>query len=265
MYYKCVRCNLVCKQKGHIVKHYNNKQICAVKDITIPDYNDIEKMRNLSLIPQYDDEDIKEHSCKTCNKTFCNKFNLDRHVKSSCKKDNIIENIKDSKLNLVNGDNNTCLIDCPINNYNINITLNGFDEKWSLDHISNDRLKLILIDYQMYEKLFEEIMKNINNINIILEDNNGTVYLKENKENQIKNKEQLLLDIVTKLKTQLKELAEIQKKNNMTLQHINATNLVIQLIYMQYIQKDSIFNNINDVIEKIIASKNDIAKINLNV
>lgn len=257
MYYKCSRCQLKFKQKCQIIKHYNNKKICGCKDISIPNYNNIDKMRELSLIPLYDDEEKTDFNCNKCGKSFSNDFSMKRHIKSSCKKDIIIsnENITNSKLNI--GDNN--LIDCPIN-INFNFNINGFDEKWSIDHINDDVLSSIIINNKMYENLFTKLMENIENINIILNDDNGFVYMKNTNKPEEKKKEKIFNDIVEKLKIQLKDIVEFKKNKDITFKHFHNSFYYIQYFYMLYKQKDLQFNTFNEAFEKIIINNNDIAK-----
>lgn len=100
--YECKRCSYQCYQLNDMKKHLNKKIKC-LRNVESYNYKDDELIK-LSLIRKNNDRMMKENNfyCTGCQKNFCTKSNLIRHVKSFCKnKDNINQN---NNQNIKNND-----------------------------------------------------------------------------------------------------------------------------------------------------------------
>jgi hypothetical protein len=93
-YYECKRCLYKCYQLIDMKKHLNKKYICK-REFKSYDYDE-DKLNELSLIRHYNYIKKIDNVCKNCNKIFLNSSNLNRHIKSYCKKtkNNHINNIE---------------------------------------------------------------------------------------------------------------------------------------------------------------------------
>lgn len=187
-YYECKRCKYTSKFKNDMRRHLNRVIKCG-KEIDAYNYDDNE-LYNLSLnkIIIKEEDEKKILTCTFCNKTYSRLDSLNRH-KLICKK-LIIEN------DFLHDNNIT------------NKILKSFDEEWSIEHI-DDYLKLyILLSQTKYTDFLKEIMKNDENLNIIVEKDNdyGLVYKKEyNNYIKIKLKE-ILEKIMIKINNQLQKI-----------------------------------------------------------
>jgi hypothetical protein len=206
-------------------RHLERKVKCA-RNIESIKYND-EEIYNLSMVIHKNekidnDKPIKKDLlCIYCNKSFTRLDNLKKHEKNTCKfknSENIdsnknIENYKntiniennikniDNKLSMDNQTNihNKTYIENQTNNIiiiNPNSNLQPFDNNWTIEHIDNYLRQLILLSDNKYTNLLDEILKNKENLNVIIEkdSNNGLVY-KNEKELYVNMKVKEIVDI----------------------------------------------------------------------
>jgi hypothetical protein len=200
-YYECYRCKYRSKRIFDIKRHLNKKIKCP-KNIESYNYSD-EELLNMSLILHEPDIEKKDENltdntgkniCNYCSKTFSRPDNVKRHQKNFCKKtnnivDNSVNNIDKYKCgniinNITNIDNHTN------NNTNNNIIiinanntlLKPFDGDWTIEHIDSYLRQIILLSETKYTDLLDEILKNKQNLNVIIEkdSNSGLVYKNEN-------------------------------------------------------------------------------------
>jgi hypothetical protein len=173
------------------------------KDLTIHvdhsyDFMSEEELFNMSLTLHYDetfidnnsDEDFQKNICTYCLKIFSRPDNVKRHQKNFCKK--MIINLDDNynKKLSTNIINNITNIDNHTNNQTNNIiiinannnTLKPFDGDWTIEHIDSYLRQIILLSETKYTDLLDEILKNKENLNVIIEkdSNSGLVYKNEN-------------------------------------------------------------------------------------
>jgi len=283
-YYLCKRCNIKYNVKSEIIKHLKKKNKCQVYNLEILKLSDNDILK-LSIEPlfDYDDNQIKNlFRCKYCTKLYSSKYNLDIHIKNSCKKykneninkelnneelikelnneelinkkiinkkDNIIElineeliknqNINNEELNnnlintsnfnttnnttnnITNNTNNTNNIINIENNFNpiINININGFNENWNTDHISDCMKTAILACQHKFSELLKEVLENIINLNVIIdkESQNGFIYNNDKKKFEIMNKDKIIEKTMSKLKDQLLNLTQNSSDNRFTI------------------------------------------------
>jgi len=199
-------------------RHLERKVKCA-RNIESIKYND-EEIYNLSMVIHKNekidnDKPIKKDLlCIYCNKSFTRLDNLKKHEKNTCKLKNksiesenendnkniinIENNIKniDNKLSMDNQTNihNKTYIENQTNNIiiiNPNNNLQPFDNNWTIEHIDNYLRQLILLSDNKYTNLLDEILKNKNNLNVIIDkdSHSGLVY---------KNKDDLYVNMKVK-------------------------------------------------------------------
>jgi hypothetical protein len=207
-FYECKRCFHRFYQKNDMNKHLNKKKIC-IRVIESYKYEE-EELYNLSLKRIKNNK--KQFICVICNKNFCNKFSLNRHIEKLCK-NNISNNeiyIKssDEKFIIINNiDKNQNNIKNDIyeeyleETSNINENSSGISKKYKETTIiqknnnENKDTKSILnsknnidnnqninnIKNDIYTEYLEDTSniyeKNIKNKDIVEKNNNGIIYL----------------------------------------------------------------------------------------
>lgn len=142
----------------------------------------------------------KTKTCKYCNSNFLKIQDLKNHVLYECFEKEMEKNIKinndeTEKININNGINKieinetTNISGNTINNnnnitniiFNINTSPIPFDELWDLSKIDIDKKAHIMLSQYMYTFLLNEILKNDNNLNVVIdkEKNFGVIYKNE--------------------------------------------------------------------------------------
>jgi hypothetical protein len=189
--------------------------------------DDIQKYKNSSIL--YDNKDKviecmnqinlrKEKICKLCNKEFKRKIDIKKHLLLDCFQDCLCKNEKENNIihnnlstnnthsNNINNSNNTNNTNntnnitnnniTNNNNININIELkcpNEFSNNWDTTHINFHTLNGILLSNHLLTTYLEEVLKNDNNLNVIIDfnDTEGLVY---NESKYIKMKKEIITD-----------------------------------------------------------------------
>jgi len=229
-YYECYRCKYRSKRNSDMKRHLNRKIKCP-KNIEAYNYSD-EELMNMSMILHYDEicidndiqiiynnnleKDLQKNICTYCSKIFSRPDNVKRHQKNFCKKmivnsecnynkqpnGNIINNITNIDNHTNNQTNNIIIINANNN------TLKPFDGDWTIEHIDSYLRQIILLSETKYTDLLDEILKNKENLNVIIEkdSNSGLVYKNEN-ELYVNMKVKEIIDIsMQKLYDQLNSL-----------------------------------------------------------
>jgi len=201
------------------MKRHLNRKIKCPKNIESYNYSD-EELIHMSLVLHNDDvhpvmDDLPKNICNYCFKIFSRYDNVKRHQKTFCKKimnksnenkkinNNIINNITNIDNHTNNQTNNNIII---INTNNT--TLKPFDGEWTIEHIDSYLRQIILLSETKYTDLLDEILKNKENLNVIIEkdSNSGLVYKNEN-ELYVNMKVKEIIDIsMQKLYDQLNSL-----------------------------------------------------------
>ena len=213
------------------MKRHLSRKVKCPKNIESYTYSD-EDLYNMSLIlyndeisiydpPQLDknnivDNNIQKNYCTYCSKTFSRPDNVKRHQKNFCKKmmtdlndncKNMSNNIINNITNIDNHTNNQTNNNIIIINAN-NTTLKPFDGEWTIEHIDSYLRQIILLSETKYTDLLDEIFKNKENLNVIIEkdSSSGLVYKNEN-ELYVNMKVKEIIDIsMQKLYDQLNSL-----------------------------------------------------------
>jgi hypothetical protein len=232
------------------MKRHLNRKVKCPKNIEAYNYSE-EELMNMSLILHNDElsvcsdtemiynnnleEDIQKNICTYCSKIFTRPDNVKRHQKNFCKKMMINSDFKYNKNNGSNIINNITNIDNHTNNQtNNNIiiintnnnTLKPFDGDWTIEHIDSYLRQIILLSETKYTDLLDEILKNKQNLNVIIEkdSNSGLVYKNES-ELYVNMKVKEIIDIsMQKLYDQLNSLYSTVLNNQISYK-IN-TNLI---------------------------------------
>ena len=282
-YYECKRCFYKCYQLIDMKKHLNKKTICK-RELKSYDYDE-DKLSELSLIRHYNITK-NDYECNDCGKVFLNSSNLNRHVKSYCKKikiDNInkdmskdiskdmsndkdIINDKDitnNNASLIIGNNNnsnneTTLIDTQniTNNITNNISLNiklisTFDKELNTEHIDEKTKLILLLNNSKFTSTLENILENEVNLNVLMDNtsNNGLVYM----DNDIKHL--AIKDIVKKIMEKLhKHINDF--KNDVSKLNVNPSILTSELEVANKKYKE--FNKYNEVQDHVKTCITDI-------
>jgi len=294
--YKCKRCGLFeTIYYSGIKKHCDRKKYCK-KNINYINLSD-DQILCLTLLPYYDNihciklEDIKhldksnildnnkrelfdllnnieKNKIKTCN--YCNqKFNyitdLKKHVILHCFFNSLKKEVdKNNNIDSINNLYNNCDINNNTNNYIFfeintpNKTPIPFDNDWDISKISDGDKSKIMISNFMYTKLLDEILKNNENLNVIIdkEKESGMVYKNDNEQ----YKQMTLQDIVDTTMTKLhKHLNDINKNDNgeSLKEVITFTRQIIDKKYIDYNKNDDIKDGVTNCISKSYDKKKD--------
>ena len=157
-----------------------------IDDITIDNIKiDDIKINEINEINENKEVKNKNITCLFCSRKFTRNDNLKKHLEKYCKK-----NLYDKKVNNIFIDNkhvenkhidnqhienktNNIIIINP-NNYNIQ----PFDNNWTTKHIDSYIRQVILLSDNKYTNLLDEILKNKDNLNVIIDKDSsyGLVY-----------------------------------------------------------------------------------------
>lgn len=296
VYFKCLRCGYVSKQKINMIRHLERLKKCMI----VNNYEDkSEEILHIeSLIPCNIDsglnlnlsneikENEKKFCCERCDYKCSEKSNLNKHMKNSqrCKK-RYEESIKNNTMNNTNSNNtnsnninsnNTQNINIINNNININLkSLRGFEEEWDTSNITTEMKKKLLLGHSKFTNTLKSILTNDENLNVILKDEStGIVYKLKNDEYEAMHVNDILdvsMDKIYKhLRDFIEEIINVDNKDNKSI--INE----IDKKYYNYkkdfkIKKDAdgylvnIFNENKDKsIEKFVEKINNVSTINNN-
>lgn len=179
----CTRCKYKTKLKSDMKRHLNRQLKCG-KDLDCYNYTD-EEIITKSMTLMNDEKSTNDENkleCEYCNKSFSRVDSLNRHKKNNCKKNintnNQTNNIQyiNNQTNIQNNNNNIIII----NNAD-RFNLKPFDEDWSTEHFDNYIKSFILFSNTKYTDFLSEILKNKDNLNVIVEKDSecGLVYKNE--------------------------------------------------------------------------------------
>ena len=215
--------------------------------------------------------------CEYCNKLFSEKYNLRKHQKRSCKG---LKKLELDKLNNTGGNkqdinniNNNLNIEKQVNisnqttnSGNIIIinqnNLEGFDDKWTTEHIDNYIRQMILLSDHKYTNLLDEILKNKSNLNVIMnnDQNYGLVY--KNKDDMYVNMKvrEIIDKSIEKLYEQLNifytELVnnDIIKVNTEVIEH---EKQIIDNKFKEFCTNNNVKSSVGHLLTKIYEKNNE--------
>ena len=215
--------------------------------------------------------------CEYCNKLFSEKYNLRKHQKRSCKG---LKKLELDKLNNTGGNkqdinniNNNLNIEKQVNisnqttnSGNIIIinqnNLEGFDDKWTTEHIDNYIRQMILLSDHKYTNLLDEILKNKSNLNVIMnnDQNYGLVY--KNKDDMYVNMKvrEIIDKSIEKLYEQLNifytELVnnDIIKVNSDVIEH---EKQIIDNKFKEFCTNNNVKSSVGHLLTKIYEKNNE--------
>jgi hypothetical protein len=209
-----------------------------------------------------------EYKCNKCSKLFTRQDNLKKHFKVNCKpikeviKQNIINIEKNTNIsniaNQTNIENNIIII-----NQN-NMGIKSFDEKWTTEHIDKYIKQLILLSEHKYTNLLTEILKNKENLNVIIdkESKYGLVY-KNNSELFVNMKTKEIIDkSMEKLYEQLNDFYNGIINNNILELNTNLIENEKKKLDNKFKEFYNNNNNLKDAVGNLLTNIYDKNKIN---
>jgi len=267
-YYKCLRCNYKTYRYNDMKKHLNRKIKCT-QDIDSYKYDD-NFINEKSLLLKYNENgDIEKKTtgddnkikCNNCNMNFTKKSNLLRHLKKCVievpeqqqPSSNHIENHIETQYNIANQHNISTTNNVIIVNSN---NLRSFNEKWTIEHIDEYLRNNIFLSGTKYTDLLDEILKDKNNLNVIIEkdSNYGLIYKNEEELYVNMKVKEIIEKSMEKLYEQLNDLySSISNDNKMKINTkiIENEKKIMDNKYDNFCNNN---NNTKSVVENLLAS-----------
>ena len=251
LYYQCKRCFYNTIKKTDMKRHLSKKIKCyrlvesyKIKDSEIEELsltpiseseikkinellcnNIIYNKNNFDNIEDYISyiDTNNETKCIYCEKIFFRKYELKRHVLSSCKKknNNILTNADPTNKSNVVINNNQQINNQQINNIQINVfndnnIINSFDNEWDLTDIDLQKKILLFLADNKYSKTMEEILKNNKNLNILFDKTSDTGLVYKNDIDKFINikSDDIIISIIYKLYSHLINFYDEIKNND---------------------------------------------------
>jgi hypothetical protein len=275
--YTCKRCGLLTTNNyNDFKKHLNRKSPCKKKYDSIffsddqllvmsliPNYeknkslNEIEHLNNSNILDKNKIELFNElnniekskiKECKYCNENFLFIVDLKQHLITSC----FFNELLKRNNNLIKSPKNTIINN--IENKNI-IYLIPFDNNWDISNISNEKKSYLITSKLMYTSLLDEILKNKNNLNVIIDKNKETGMIYKNDiEKYIQMK---LKDIIVKTMEKLNLLLiEINKVDCLIFDEIkDFSRKMINKKYIDYQKDENIQTNVENLFSTLYENK----------
>jgi len=189
--YKCFRCYQKFHKKYNIQMHLKRKNPC-VKDVNnFHNDTEIDIMNN----NQFEKKNKKNKDKVNDNKNNTDNVNDNKEIKNYINNQNI--NINSNTTNTTNTTNNFI--------FNIE-NLIPFDKDWSTEHLSNKEEIMIIFSKVFYTLFLENILKNENNSNVVIDQKRNKALVYQNKIYEELDLNKLADNSMEKLNKQLKEL-----------------------------------------------------------
>ena len=267
-YYECKKCKYHTKLKSDMKRHLNKVIKCYNEDelniISLNLINDNKKM-NKNLI------------CNLCSKSFSRIDSLNRHKKSYCKNIHNKNIISDDNLNNINIQNNidkqiNINIEKQVNNFFIldkkELNIRSFDDSWNLEHFDNYMKLFILISKTKFTDFLSEVLKNKENLNVIVEKNSesGLVYKNDSNMYVKLNTDEILNQSMHKIYEHLQKIYdeylnnELKPSNNIDkhfLESIKNAEKTINIKYNDYVKNNEIKKQVDNCLLNIYSEKKE--------
>ena len=257
----------------------NNKQVKISNENKDTQYIWTEN-KNTQNQNQNQNPDIKKkEQCEYCQKIFSEKYNLRKHQKRSCKgiamlaheervkllgkqtplsQEEIKKMIIEKQFNIANQTNT--------NQQNIFIInqphLKGFDNEWNTEHLDDYIRQMILLSDHKYTNLLDELLKNKDNLNVIMNEDNqyGLVYKNDDELYVCMKVREIIDKSIDKLYEQLnvfhKELQEedIIKVNDTILEQ---EKQIMDAKFKDFRTNNNIKSSVGELLTKIYEKNNN--------
>lgn len=264
-----------------IINKNNNNLVKIPSENNDTKHTSIEnQIKNNQIQYQNQNSDVKKkEQCEYCQKIFSEKYNLRKHQKRSCKgiavlsheervklfgkqtplsQEEIKKMIIEKQFNIANQTNT--------NQQNIFIInqphLKGFDNEWNTEHLDNYIRQMILLSDHKYTNLLDELLKNKDNLNVIMNEDNqyGLVYKNDDELYVCMKVREIIDKSIDKLYEQLnifhKELQEedIIKVNDNILEH---EKQVMDAKFKDFHTNNNIKSSVGELLTKIYEKNNN--------
>jgi len=205
--------------------------------------------------------------CIYCNESFDKIQSLKNHILNDCYY-KYLSNNNEKKQNLtINNINITDSFNTNINSPNILINnffdMNApipFDKDWDFSKISHEKQSELICSIYMYSQLLDEILKNENNLNVILNKNKNTglVYMNDSEKYIQMETHEIIRETMFKLN---KLLNEMNKSNELYFKEIiTFSRQMINKKHCDYNNNLEINNNVNNMMTNMYYKKRNVAK-----
>jgi uncharacterized protein (DUF302 family) len=288
-YYKCRKCSYERKIFRDIKNHINIQKSC-IKDLScinltndeilimtlMPYTNDEQNVnfdevknfkytysnKNLLLTELHNIDKTKNKVCNYCNLKFTKIQDLKKHIIMECFEK---EMEKKFELKLKNVENINIYNNCKIENNITNIIFNiekplPFNDQWDISKMSELDKSHLMLSQLMYTHLLKEILKNDNNLNVIIDQDKGFgIVYQDDFQKYIKMEiKEIISNSMDKLKQNLLDINS-ELKNNLFLDKyiLDYKTKEINNKYNCYKNNEETQKKVNDCIADIFDKKKD--------
>lgn len=267
LYYECRRCNFQSKLKSDMKRHLDRKKKCSRNSNSL-NYDE-DEIYLLSLTSKSDNKYITttdKLTCTACNKSFARVDTLKRHQNTVCNKEKKQGTFVSKEIHIDNQINNKIENQQinNINNYYIINELKSFDDEWNVEHMDKYIKLFILLSNTKYTDFLNELLKNEENLNIIIDKDSDAGLVYKNKKEmyvQLKVKE-ILSQTMFKMNEQLDKLYNEYLSNNKNINEHIIRSIKIEKNknidkYNDYVNNDDIKNKVDNLLSDIFSKKKE--------
>jgi hypothetical protein len=252
--YLCKRCSFTGKNFCDIRRHLNKKKICSKiiqnfnhsdeyllalslipeAELELLDVTNFKGDKNILnnkkiLFEKIAEiEKLKSKECSYCHATFHKIQDLKNHVILTCFSNKLNKNSHvtidgHNNINIEGNENNIHNnINKITNNYiNNNITINlnldsliSFDKDWDISHITKATKQALVLSLVKYTQTLEYILKNENNLNVLLDKSSDKGFIYKDNHFKEMNKTDIIDESFKKIYNQLNDFCRDIKANN---------------------------------------------------
>jgi len=201
--------------------------------------------------------DLKKHIIITCfhkeltKKELNNNTHIEVQNNTNIQFQNHIHGNTNSNITINNNDNKNIFFEIKQNPI-------GFYENWDISNIDFDKKILILFNKLMYSKLLEEVLKNKNNLNVIIDkDSNSGIVYKNNIDEYIEvQMKDIINTTMEKLKDQLLNINNDVKKDIREDYNVHNRRIITHE-YLEYTKNKDLQDNFMECITNIYENKKE--------